>query len=203
LEVLWTGEKPVNRLISRKFTVPTVFLLAVFSLGSLNLLTYPYIPENGIFLTAFLILTSSIFGVLAWKEKTQPHGVRGIVFCSFIVTTLVSRVFVNTSGIGTPKSTGTLGPVTVEQIWMGGFHLHHYWLGIAALAFSAYMWREKFSQVKTAAVFGAGLALVVDEIGIILAGHTYHSPLSYLCLMLTNALLLGLLLKEEGFYFNQ
>jgi hypothetical protein len=187
----------MNHLRSSKYSVLMVFLLAVFSLGLLNLLTYPYIPMNGVFLTAFLLLTSSAAGVLAYRDRIQLREVQGVVFSSFIVTTLVSRVFVNTSGIGTPKSTGTLGPVTVEQIWMGGFHLHHYWLGIAALAFSVYMWREKFSQVRTGAVFGAGLALVIDELGIILVGHTYHSPLSYLALMLTTALLFGLLLKEK------
>lgn len=180
-----------------------VFSVVVFSLGFLNILTYPYIPMNGVFLTASLLLTSSVAGVLAYQDKIRLRRQQGMVFSSFILTTLLCRVFVNTSGIGTPKSTGTLGPVTVEQIWMGGFHIHHYWMGITVLALSAYMWREKFSQVRTAAVFGAGLALVVDELGIILVGHTYHSPLSYLALMLTNVLLFGLLLKEKTFCLSR
>ena len=172
------------------------FLFGMFLLGAMNLLTYPYIPFNGVLLTLSFIALSFTAVAMIYRGK-DFSDFYWLIFVSFNFTALLSRVFVNTSGIGTPKSTGSLGPVKVEQIWLGGLHLHHYWLGFVLIFLGLYMFRNRFSEIKTGLVTGTGLALVVDELGILLAGHTYHSWISYLGLVALNTLIFVMVFRSS------
>lgn len=173
-----------------------IFLVSMFLLGVLNIITYPYMPFNGVLLTLFFLSLSSM-AVVMEHRGSRSLSFYWILFSSFNLTVLVSKVFVNAAGIGTPRSTGSLGPVIVEQLWIGGLHIHHYWLGILLLTVAFYMLKKQFSRIKTAAVLGAGLALVVDELGIILAGHTYHSSVSYISLAMVNTFLFLMFIRSE------
>lgn len=172
------------------------FLFGMFLLAVLNLLTYPYMPFNGVLLTGFFLFLSVAAVTMSYYDVSYS-SFYGVVFSSFNFMVLLSRVFVNTSGIGTPKSSGSLGPVKIEQLWIGGIHLHHYWLGLLLLATSFYMLKKQFSDFRTAAVLGTSIALVVDELGILLAGHTYHSWISYAGLVTINAFLFLLLFRPS------
>lgn len=174
-----------------------IFLASMFLLGALNILTYPYMPFNGVLLTLFFLSLSSIAVVLEHR-RSRSLGFYWILFTSFNLTVLFSKVFVNTAGIVTPRSKGSLGPVPVEQLWIGGVHLHHYWLGILLIAVTFYMLKKQFSKLRTAAFLGSGLALVVDELGIIIAGHSYHSNISYISLAAANTFLFTLFARTES-----
>jgi hypothetical protein len=190
--ILTKGKKLMEFIFSvlpdRAENLEVFFLLGMVMLGLLNIPTYPYMPFNGILLTLYFIALSFTAVILVY-HRVDFSDFYWLIFVSFNFAALFSRVFVNTSGIGTPKSTGTLGPVRVEQIWVKGIHLHHYWFGIILISLGFYMLRNRFSQTKTALVKGTGLALVVDELGILLAGHIYHSWVSYLSLAVLNTLL--------------
>ncbi len=174
-----------------------IFLVSMFLLGVLNIITYPYMPFNGLLLTLFFLSLSSIAVVLEHR-RSRSLSFYWILLSSFNLTVLFSKVFVNTAGIGTPRSTGSLGPVPVEQLWIDGLHVHHYWLGVLLIAVAVYMFKTQFSKIKTAAFLGSGLALVVDEFGIIIAGHSYHSNISYISLAAANTFLFILFVRSES-----
>lgn len=165
-----------------------MFLFGMFLLGVLNLLAYSYIPFNGVLMTLFFLAISFTAAAVSYHD-IDFSNFYWMLFSSFNFVVLLSRVFVNNSGIGTPKSTGSLGPLTIEQFWVGGIHLHHYWIGFLLIFVGFYMLRKQASEIKTAAVLGTGIGLVVDELGILLAGHTYHSWISYAALITVNVIL--------------
>mgnify|MGYP006284454109 CR=1 FL=1 len=190
-----------NRIQEQNFLLGS-FLIAVSSLAILNLLNYPYIPVEGVFFTSFFLVLSFVgCAAVMYYEDAKLADFYGAVFSSFAVVALLSRVFVNTAGIATPRSTGALGSLRIEQMWIGGIHLHHYWLGLSMLIGGIYMSKRGFSELKKGIIYGAGFALVIDEIGIILAGHTYHSWVSYLGLSVSYIVILGAVLDYRSHVF--
>lgn len=174
-----------------------VFIVGMILLGALNINTYPYMPVNGVLLTLFFLSLSSIVVVQKFLNNRSTCFF-WILFTSFNLTVLFCRVFVNTTGIGTPRSTGNMGPLTVQQLWIEGIHIHHYWLGLLLLPVAFYMVKKQFSKIRIAAVLGTGIALVVDELGIILVSHTYHSSVSYISLAVVNTILFLMFFRSEN-----
>ncbi|MFO7814885.1 MAG: hypothetical protein R6V14_04010 [Halanaerobiales bacterium] len=81
-----------------------------------------------------------------------------------------------------------------RNIIIYGYHIHHFYFGIFLMAVAgwlAIMGNKRFSKVKLAIMYGAGLGLFMDEIGMLLSEGDYFSPLSYLL----GIFLLGILIN--------
>ncbi|MFB6245649.1 MAG: hypothetical protein ABEJ03_04880 [Candidatus Nanohaloarchaea archaeon] len=177
-----------------------LFALTSVSLASASLLTYPYIPELGL---AFYVIFVSLAVLSCFCISLDTA--QGALLVSFNLVALGARAFVNQAGIATPGSEGSIWLLKVEQVWLGGYHIHHWYLGVLAVFLSliALHGREDHRSYLYS-LLGAGSALVIDEAGIILAGHTYHSWISYVSLLAFQALFLVNLkldLPAVGDYF--
>ncbi|MHA1861490.1 MAG: hypothetical protein ACTSVM_04280 [Candidatus Ranarchaeia archaeon] len=92
-----------------------------------------------------------------------------IVLFTYIVGLLFTRFFV----ILKPDS----------QVWVAGLHLHHYYLGLISIVFSAgiplYYGYLKY-EILSAVLFGLGMGILIDETGLLLTkGSNYWSPMTY------------------------
>ena len=172
------------------------FVLAMLSMATANLLNYPYIPMLGVLSTVYFLILSVAATKLKYYRSEDSNFLWSI-FSFFNLTTLFARVYVNSSGLVGPGASGNLGPVKVEQFWLGGIHLHHYWLGILITITGLFMMKKNISEIRSGAVLGTGLALIVDELGIILTQQLYHSWISYIALILVNTALFLKLSKSR------
>lgn len=171
-------------------------MIVSIALTAINLRTYPYIPETGV---AFygIFLSILIFGGVLCVKKDWSSKSYWLLFWSFSLTILTSRAFVNLTGIGTPKSIGSLGPLTVQQLWINGMHVHHYWAGALILLPASYrIYRDGLSKIGAVSL-GVGTALIIDEFGILIAGDTYHSLLSYPAIIITQLSIIAILTKRD------
>ncbi|MBS3786674.1 hypothetical protein KGY79_00595 [Candidatus Bipolaricaulota bacterium] len=70
-----------------------------------------------------------------------------------------------------------------RNIILFGYHIHHFYFGILLIGIAGWLaiaGRTGISKEKLALVYGAGLGLLMDEIGLLLTWGNYASTLSYL-----------------------
>ena len=68
------------------------------------------------------------------------------------------------------------------MVFIGGFHFHHFWYGIAlttlagwlGIAYNSERWNRTY-----AVLFGLGLGFIGDEVGLLLTFGNYFSPLTF------------------------
>ena len=81
-----------------------------------------------------------------------------------------------------------------RNIILFGYHIHHFYFGIAMIALAgwlAILGNNIISREKLALLYGAGLGLLMDEIGLLLTWGDYYSGLTWLL----SLILLGILLN--------
>jgi hypothetical protein len=109
------------------------------------------------------------------KERIQEKPNLSILaMISFIASFTVARIFT------------TLNPDTV-LIGGGGYHIHHFWYGIAMLAIGGWL-GISYSSERTdrlaAILFGAGGGLIGDEVGLLLTLENYWAEITYTFIIL-------------------
>jgi len=121
------------------------------------------------------------------KEKIQKKPNLSILaMVSFIASFIIARIFT------------TLNPNIV--LIGGGFHIHHFWYGLAMLAIGGWLgisYQSERIDRLAAILFGAGGGLIGDEIGLLLTLEDYWSEITYtfVIIFLTFASMLILLRK--------
>ena len=81
-----------------------------------------------------------------------------------------------------------------RNIILFGYHIHHFYFGVLLMGIAGWLAivdNKKISRMKLAIMYGAGLGLFMDEIGMLLSEGDYFSPLSYLL----GVFLLGVLIN--------
>lgn len=69
-----------------------------------------------------------------------------------------------------------------RNIILFGYHIHHFYIGIILICIAGWLsivGSTLFSRKQIAVVYGAGLGLFMDEIGLLLTWGDYYSSLSY------------------------
>ncbi len=82
-----------------------------------------------------------------------------------------------------------------RNIIIFGYHIHHFYIGIILISYAAWMaivHTEKMDRKLMAVVFGAGLGLFMDEVGMLLTG-SYHNQLTFWLSMLLAVMLLNVI----------
>jgi hypothetical protein len=101
------------------------------------------------------------------RGRTKPN-LSLIALLSFIASFAVARTFTS------------MNPDTV--LIGGGFHIHHFWYGLAMLAIGGWLGisyeSERINRVA-AILFGAGGGLIGDEVGLLLTLENYWSEITY------------------------
>jgi len=119
------------------------------------------------------------------QTKTRPH-LSILALISFIASFVIARIYT------------TLNPDIV--LIGGGFHIHHFWYGLAMLAMGGWLGisyhSERIDRVA-AILFGAGGGLIGDEVGLLLTFGNYWTEITYtfVIIFLTFASMLTLLSK--------
>ncbi|MFB6214560.1 MAG: hypothetical protein ABEI54_01700 [Candidatus Bipolaricaulia bacterium] len=81
-----------------------------------------------------------------------------------------------------------------RNIILFGYHIHHFYFGILLMGIAGWLaiaGSTSIRKEKLALVYGAGLGLLMDEIGLLLTWGNYASTLSYLL----GVFLLGIILS--------
>jgi len=124
------------------------------------------------------------------EEKVEGRPSLSILaIISFIVAFLVTRAFT------------ILMPHALLRI--GGFHIHHFWYGIALIAIGGWLGISyKGARIgRVAAIlFGAGGGIFGDEVGLNLTGNNYWTGITYtlVIIFLTIVLLLALFFRYSS-----
>ena len=105
--------------------------------------------------------------LIKWIRKNERKGITFVIFSSFLIAFLIARTFVY---------------LTNQEIHLRiyGYTIHHIIIGLflliigggEGLIFKKYMW-------ESAAIYGFGLGLVMDEFGFIVSWGNYWNRLSY------------------------
>ncbi len=112
-----------------------------------------------------------------------PRGVRGevkkkresvpfLISISFIVAFISARLWVVLLGAANrPPPEGII--YVGRNVVIGGYHIHHITYGIILICISAWLainyWSKTIVRISSI-MFGAGLGLIVDELGFIIEG---------------------------------
>lgn len=129
-----------------------------------------------------LMVIYSVFYLLKARDIDKKFNMRINIFLWFTTALLSTRLLVRAAGIGNPTSNvGNLGFIPFNQLWIGGYHIHHYFFGLILIFCSNMLLLEKeeFSRIRAGILFGAGLGLLFDEIGFLLSMGNYSSVLTY------------------------
>ena len=106
--------------------------------------------------------------MLRQRGVTARYGLVFLSLLSFLISFFGSRVFT------------TLYPDTV--VVSGGIHFHHFWIGILFVAASGGLaltvQNDSLNRVL-AVVYGVGLGLIGDEVGLLMTFGDYNSLLTY------------------------
>lgn len=156
----------------------------------------------GILLYTFMDLTEYRFKLLLKKlkknqaielhkkEHSQLLELQFIVTISFLMTFTISRAIVVMSGESKPSL----------EFWIGNYHIHHFFLGILLLSVSGWItligYRKKYKMIS-AILYGAGLGLLIDEIGLLLTWGNYWEKQSYIFGVIVVFIFLSIILFEH------
>ena len=124
---------------------------------------------------------------------SESERVRMVVLTTFFLSFLVARTAVILSGIVGPETaSGMAGWLPVNEIWISGYHIHHFFFGFLALTLAGWflLFREGFSRYYGASLYGTGLGIFMDEFGMLLTEGDYFAKSSYFAAMTFISLLL-------------
>ena len=114
--------------------------------------------------------------------SVETVALRFIVVFSFAVGFLAARVIVAVTGVvGEGTSMGSLGPIPLQQLDFGNYHIHHYFYGVVLLGLVGYIavFRDDYPKKPIAVLYGLGMGVFVDEIGMLLTEGEYFAESTY------------------------
>lgn len=129
-----------------------------------------------------------------------------MIALSYVISFLLVRLLVILAGSAENEIINTALGGKPRKFYIGrniilfGYHIHHFYFGILLMGMAGWIsivGTPKISKEKLALIFGTGLGLLMDEIGLLLTWGNYASSLSYLL----GAFLLGVFLNV--IYFPQ
>lgn len=130
----------------------------------------------------------------AFWEFSGDAFVRLLVLLSFSISFATARILVVLSGIVGPESGGTAWVVPVNEVWVRGYHVHHFFFGFLFLTIAGWLSLfSSYSRSKIAVLYGVGLGIFVDEFGMLLTEGDYFATSSYfIAVVFTSLVLAGL-----------
>lgn len=124
------------------------------------------------------------------KKNKTGREIAFIIVLSYLISFLVIRFLVFIAGAAdtefakaaeqglTPGVRFSVG----RNIILFGYHIHHFYIGIFLICIAGWLslvGSSRFSRKRTAVIYGTGLGLFMDEIGLLLTWGDYYSSLSY------------------------
>lgn len=128
----------------------------------------------------------------AFWEFSGDAFIRLLVLASFSLSFATARVLVVLSGIVGPSTGGTAWFVPVNEVWVQGYHVHHFFFGFLFLTVAG--WLALFdtaSRPKIAVLYGVALGIFIDEFGLLLTEGDYFASSSYFVAVVFASLVLA------------
>lgn len=129
-------------------------------------------------------------GLYATLEQAhlQRLELQYTITLSFLIAFSIARAYVVLLGADSNPD---------RQLWIGNYHIHHFFFGTALLIFSNWtslFWKRCGSKTLSAICYGAGMGFFTDEIGLLLTEGDYWTSKTYIFGTLFILILLSLLL---------
>ncbi len=131
-----------------------------------------------------------------------------LIAASFLGSVLLIRLSVWLAGSAESEfaAAAKAGIMPETQFYVGsniilfGYHIHHFYIGFLLLCIGgwiAIVGSEYFTRTHAALLYGAGLGLFLDEIGLLLTWGDYYSSLSYLWVLIVLALFCNIIFFSD------
>jgi hypothetical protein len=135
---------------------------------------------SAFYASVFFLLILSVYNTFR-KELTEDYLIRDNIFLWYITGFVGSRLAVATSGIVGKQRQGEVLFIPIKQVFIGGYHLHHYLWGIGLITLVSVLSLEEIDidKTKLGLMFGLGLGMLMDEIGLLVSLENYYSPITY------------------------
>lgn len=159
--------------------------------------TFSIITGFGLFMvsaTTHLCIDAYLGALDDLDRYTAESNLRLVVLVSFIAALVTARTAVVLSGIVGPSAGGAAGFIPVSEVWISGYHIHHFFFGFAALALVGWLvlFHPAYSRLRVAVLYGVGLGIWVDEFGMLLTEGDYFAGSTYfVAIMLVSLFLAG------------
>ncbi|TDO92142.1 hypothetical protein DFR79_10747 [Halanaerobium saccharolyticum] len=136
------------------------------------------------------------------EENYEKDGrIPFIISSSYLLTFLFIRLAVMIAGsagsaASTAAKTGDLQFYIGSNIILFGYHIHHLYIGIFLIALAGWfsITRTEFIDRRdNALIYGIGLGLFMDEIGLLLSGGDYWHSTTYLLSLLLGGIFLNII----------
>jgi hypothetical protein len=180
--------------LSNEFKLGETWILLGFGLGLIII---------GILLYTFMYLTEYHFRLFLQKlRKNQIKEIykRGhsqllelqfIITVSFLIAFTASRAIVVAAGESKPSL----------ELWVWNYHVHHFFFGLLLLSISGWISlvesQKKYKKIS-AMLYGGGLGLLIDEIGLLLTWGNYWATQSYIFSVTVIFIFLSIILYEHN-----
>ncbi len=124
------------------------------------------------------------------KKSKEKKEIAFIIALSYLISLLAIRLIVFIAGAAETEfaKAAQLGATPDVRFSIGrniilfGYHIHHFYIGILLICIAGWLsivGSSRFSRKNTAVIYGTGLGLFMDEIGLLLTWGDYYSSLSY------------------------
>ena len=145
--------------------------------------------------SAFCLFTRGfVLSVRHENSSARRVGLRFVVFVSFAVGFIGARAVVVAAGlVGEDTSSGTFLGLPIYQLDFGAVHIHHYFYGFVTLAIIGWIavFRDDYSKRLVAVLYGLGMGVFMDEVGMLLTEGRYYSRSTYFAVVVFVAVLLA------------
>jgi len=170
------------------FAVRSVFSESVFALSedlrvSRRFLVVLYSFLLSAVAAAFYLFTKGFVASVRHEDvSAEQVGLRFVVFVAFAVGFVGARAVVVAAGlVGEETTSGTVLGLPIHQLDFGAFHIHHYLYGFLTLAVVGWIaiFRDDYPKRLLAVLYGLGMGVFLDEIGMLLTEGRYFSRSTY------------------------
>lgn len=124
------------------------------------------------------------------RKHSQLLELQFIITLSFLISFTLSRAIVVLAGESKPSL----------ELWIGNYHIHHFFIGMLFLSISGWIGlvgiQMKYKHIS-AILYGAGLGLLIDEIGLLLTWGNYWAKQSYIFGVIAIIIFLVIILYEH------
>lgn len=137
---------------------------------------------------AFYLFTKGFVASVKHDEvSAEQVGLRFVVFVSFVVGFVGARTVVVAAGlVGEETTSGSFLGLPIHQLDFGAVHIHHYFYGFLTLAVIGWIavFRDDYSKRLVAVLYGLGMGVFLDEVGMLLTEGAYFSRSTYFAVVL-------------------
>ena len=179
--------------LSEEFRLEDKWILFGFGIGliifGVLLYTFMYLTEY-----RFKLLLQRLKGSqsieLQKREHSQLLELQFIVTISFFITFTFSRAIIVIFGESRPSL----------ELWIGNYHIHHFFIGILLLSISGWISLiciQKKYKMLAAMLYGGGVGLLIDEIGLLLTWGNYWAMQSYVFGTIVIIIFISIILYEH------